>query len=81
MSGKPEAVEVTAMRDQAIAIREPLRLDCRACDRVTVLDPDQQTAILAELTKPAHSKVLDCRCGRYQFALTAGPIRRQEVSG
>ena len=59
--------------------REPLRLDCRACGRVTVLDADRQAAILGELTKPAHHKVLNCRCVRYQFALAAGPIRRQEV--
>lgn len=35
------------------------------------MDAVQQAAILAELTRPAHRKLLECACGHYQFVLTA----------
>lgn len=43
-------------------------LTCRECGRVTVLDSAAQVAILTDPVRPSQRKILDCRCGAYQFA-------------
>jgi hypothetical protein len=51
------------MRDLALA--------CHECNRTVVLDARQQNEILAELTRPAHMKIVECACGKFQFVLSA----------
>ena len=57
----------------------PMELECRHCGHVLILDARQQEAILAELTRPAQHKIIDCVCRRFQFALTAGPVRPRQA--
>ena len=52
-----------------------LKLNCRECGRLTVLTVQEQAAALRELTLPAHRKVIECGCGRYQFVLSAEAVR------
>jgi hypothetical protein len=52
---------------------EGFALTCHECGRVTILDAEAQRKILAELKLPAQRKIIDCSCGRYQWALAAGP--------
>jgi hypothetical protein len=40
-----------------------LELYCAECGHVSVLDAREQAAILAELTMPAHVKIIDARAG------------------
>jgi hypothetical protein len=57
-----------------------LILACGECGRTTALDAATQTKILGELTRPAQAKIIECSCGRYQFVLSAAPIRRRELA-
>ena len=50
---------------------ESLLLDCFDCSRKTELSVKEQRSILAELTRPAHVKVIECGCGKFQFILRA----------
>jgi hypothetical protein len=56
-----------------------LELECRHCGHMIVLDPEQQTKILAELRLPAQVHIVECGCGRYAFALVAAPMRLRAV--
>jgi hypothetical protein len=48
-----------------------LTLQCEHCHAITVVDQNQQRAMLDQLTRPAQAIVLECRCGHFQFALSA----------
>ena len=66
---------------QPVTNSEGLSLTCHECGRVTVLDAETQRKILGELTRPAMQKMIDCACGRYQWALAAGPkLPRAEMA-
>ena len=53
-----------------------LKLDCLHCGSIIVLDADAQKKIRRELTLPSHAKIIECRCGRYQFVVGVRPLRR-----
>ena len=53
--------------------RPDLILRCRVCKGVTVLDANEQERILSELQRRSEVKVVECRCGMFQFALAAKP--------
>jgi hypothetical protein len=57
-----------------------LKDQCIECGRVMSLNADAQAAVLSELTQPSHAKIIECPCGRYQFALSARPTRRGKIA-
>ena len=57
-------------------MRDSLRLECRECGRVVVLDSAAQAKIIAELKLPAQRKLIDCPCSRFQFVLGAEVPKR-----
>lgn len=50
---------------------DPMKLACQECGRTMVLAAGQQQQILAELVRPAQSKIIECGCGKFQFILAA----------
>jgi hypothetical protein len=48
---------------------DTLELICSECGQTRTLDAREQAAILSELTRPSHVKVIDCACGRFQWGL------------
>jgi len=49
-----------------------IELICQSCNRTRVLDAKEQQKILAELIRPAQTKIIGCACGHFQFILAAG---------
>ncbi len=71
----PEPEVATIQSKQRFPIRwvtmEPdtLELHCSECGRTRTLDAREQAAILAELVRPSHVKLIDCACARFQWGL------------
>jgi len=59
---------------------DTLRLDCTACGRVTELSAEEQVAILLELTRPAHSKIIECSCTHSQVILAARRVEPKKAA-
>lgn len=60
--------------------REPMKLLCRNCGKTMEVSPEQQDKIIASLTAPAQTHLLECGCGRFVWSLGAVPARRTEVT-
>ncbi len=52
-----------------------MKLECMECGRSLDIDAEAQKKILRDLTLPAHVKVIECRCGRFQWGLAVRGAR------
>ena len=46
-----------------------LRLQCEECQCETVLRVRDQLEILSRMKRPAIREIIECHCGKYQWAL------------
>jgi hypothetical protein len=48
-----------------------ITLSCGECGKAMTLDREEQGKILATLTQPASTAIVECRCQKFQFVLAA----------